>query len=114
MNCSETHSHPEHKHGPDCGHTAVKHNGHVDYIHDGHLHHPHEDHCDEHVIEVSEANPSECKQSSNGCGEHVHGPDCGHEAIPHGDHVDYLVNGELHHVHDGHCDSHGFVELVNA
>ena len=38
---------------------------------------------------------------------HHHGPDCGHEAIPHGDHVDYLVDGHLHHPHDDHCDDHG-------
>ena len=38
---------------------------------------------------------------------HVHGPGCGHEAVPHGDHTDYLVEGRLHHMHDGHCDDHG-------
>ena len=38
---------------------------------------------------------------------HAHGPDCGHEAIAHGDHVDYLVDGHLHHPHDDHCDDHG-------
>nr|WP_260478718.1 hypothetical protein [Kibdelosporangium aridum] len=27
---------------------------------------------------------------------HEHGPDCGHVAIPHQDHVDYLHNGSLH------------------
>jgi hypothetical protein len=27
--------------------------------------------------------------------------------VPHGDHTDYLVEGHLHHVHDGHCDDHG-------
>jgi hypothetical protein len=27
----------------------------------------------------------------------VHGPGCGHEAVPHGDHVDYLVDDHLHH-----------------
>jgi hypothetical protein len=27
--------------------------------------------------------------------------------VPHGDHVDYLVGGHLHHPHDGHCDDHG-------
>ena len=54
MKCSNPHFHPEHVHGPDCGHTAIRHNGHIDYIHDGHLHHSHDDHCDEHVIEISE------------------------------------------------------------
>ena len=39
--------------------------------------------------------------------EHAHGPHCGHEAVHHGDHLDYLVDGHLHHPHDGHCDDHG-------
>ena len=38
---------------------------------------------------------------------HIHGPGCGHEAIPHGDHIDYMVNGHLHHPHGDHCDDHG-------
>ncbi len=38
---------------------------------------------------------------------HDHGPECGHDAVAHGDHVDYLVDGKLHHPHDGHCDDHG-------
>jgi hypothetical protein len=29
-----------HVHGPNCGHTAVRHDGHTDYLHHGHLHHP--------------------------------------------------------------------------
>ena len=44
----QTHADHEHRHGPDCGHTAVEHDGHTDYLHDGHLHHPHGDHCDDH------------------------------------------------------------------
>jgi hypothetical protein len=35
----------------------------------------------------------------------------GHEQVPHGDHVDYLVDGRLHHPHDDHCDDHGPVAL---
>jgi hypothetical protein len=27
--------------------------------------------------------------------------------VPHGDHIDYLVNGRLHHPHGNHCDDHG-------
>lgn len=42
------HSHPDHVHGPDCGHEAVPHGDHVDYLHDGHRHAPHGDHYDEH------------------------------------------------------------------
>jgi hypothetical protein len=30
--------------------------------------------------------------------------------VPHGDHVDYLVNGRLHHQHGNHCDDHGPLE----
>jgi hypothetical protein len=38
--------------------------------------------------------------------DHVHGPDCGHVAIVHGDHVDYLHDGHLHHPHGDHVDEH--------
>lgn len=48
-----------------------------------------------------------------GCGEqthekhaHVHGEGCGHPAIRHRDHVDYLHDGHLHHPHAGHLDEH--------
>ncbi len=112
MKCSNTHTHPEHTHGPNCGHTAIRHQGHIDYVHDGHLHHPHGDHCDEHVIEVSSINPDICSPVDD-CAGHTHGPGCGHEAVPHGDHIDYIVNGRLHHVHNGHCDDHGPVEVIN-
>jgi hypothetical protein len=27
--------------------------------------------------------------------------------VPHGDHVDFLVKGHLHHPHGQHCDDHG-------
>ncbi len=43
---------------------------------------------------------------------HVHSADCGHVRIQHGDHVDYLVNGRLHHPHNGHCDDHGLLTVV--
>lgn len=103
--------HP-HRHGPNCGHTAIRHGDHVDYLHDGHLHHPHGDHVDEHVIEASEANPTECTPNYRCTGHEAgqkHGPSCGHEAVPHGDHADYLVEGHLHHQHGDHCDDHGAV-----
>ena len=98
-----------HKHGPGCGHLAVRHAGHVDYLHDGHLHHVHGDHVDEHVIPVSKTNPQGCTAQLN---DHQHGPECGHAMIPHGDHHDYLVDDRLHHSHDGHCDDHGSIEIV--
>lgn len=38
--------------------------------------------------------------------DHQHGENCGHTAIKHGDHVDYLHDGHLHHVHGDHVDEH--------
>ena len=70
MKCSNSHSHPEHTHGPDCGHTAIRHNDHIDYLHDGHLHHPHGDHYDEHVLEISDKNPNVCAPI-DGCEGHT-------------------------------------------
>jgi UDP-2,3-diacylglucosamine pyrophosphatase LpxH len=32
--------------------------------------------------------------------------------VPHGDHVDYLVAGHLHHPHGNHCDDHGPVKIA--
>jgi zinc transport system permease protein len=37
---------------------------------------------------------------------HQHGPGCGHRAVPHGDHVDYLHDGHRHVPHTGHYDEH--------
>lgn len=99
-------THP-HRHRDGCGHTAVHHDGHVDYLHDGHLHHPHEDHVDEHVIAVDAEHPDSHSDGAECDPGHTHGEDCGHEAVPHGDHVDYLVDGQLHHPHGDHCDDHG-------
>jgi hypothetical protein len=38
---------------------------------------------------------------------HVHGPDCGHERVRHGDRWDYVVGDHLHHVETAGCASHG-------
>jgi hypothetical protein len=38
--------------------------------------------------------------------DHAHGPGCGHTAVRHGDHVDYLHDGHLHHPHGDHVDEH--------
>jgi hypothetical protein len=110
----KTHEPHDHEHGPECGHTAVRHDGHIDYLHDGCLHHPHEDHVDEHSFAVDAQHPADCTPEfrAGHDGGHRHGPDCGHEAVPHGDHVDYLVDGRLHHPHEGHCDDHGPVEVI--
>jgi zinc transport system permease protein len=37
---------------------------------------------------------------------HEHGEACGHPAVPHGDHVDYVHDGHRHAVHGGHYDEH--------
>ena len=118
MSDREHHDHP-HTHGPGCGHTAIRHEGHVDYLHDGCLHHVDGGKVFEHSIPVSDTNPDGCKPAE-GLGHdagHVCGPGCGHEPVPHGDHICYLVVGadgtaRLHHPHGDHCDDHGPVELV--
>jgi hypothetical protein len=119
---SDPEPHPDngHQHGPDCGHTAIKHGGHIDYLHDGHLHHPvgapGSAIVEEHALEVGGQNPERCTPEHHCDGHeagHHHGPGCGHEAVPHGDHVDYLVKGHLHHPHGDHCDDHGPVEIVS-
>jgi hypothetical protein len=122
---SHIHTNHEHRHGPGCGHTAIKHADHVDYLHDGHLHHMEGGHVAEHAIAESAENPCGCTPVDTRMGKaqhnlkHVHGPGCGHEAVPHADHVDYIVNGRLHHVHTGadgsvHCDDHGPVRVVKG
>jgi hypothetical protein len=116
----DTHDHHPHQHGEGCGHTAIQHNGHVDYLHDGHLHHQKPDGTvEEHAIPVTDANPDACQPHDCGCHDdgHVHGPGCGHEPVPHGDHIDYLVVGKdgkahLHHPHGDHCDDHGVVDIA--
>ena len=37
---------------------------------------------------------------------HEHGPDCGHEALVHGDHVDYVHDGHRHAAHGAVYDEH--------
>jgi zinc transport system permease protein len=37
---------------------------------------------------------------------HQHGPACGHVAVPHGDHVDYVHDGHRHAAHGRHYDEH--------
>jgi hypothetical protein len=110
------HSNHSHVHSSECGHVQIIHDGHVGYLHNGHLHCPHDKiHIDEHVIEVSSANPTGCQGKSDQCSKssHVHSATCGHPVVPHGDHFDYIVNGQLHHAHEGHCDHHGSITVVH-
>jgi hypothetical protein len=84
-------------------------------VHDGHLHSSHQGHVDEHALTEGGSNPAACTPTHS-CGahdtKHTHGAGCGHEAIPHGSHTDYFVNGHLHHTHQGHCDDHGAVSTA--
>ena len=111
---TDVHEEHAHSHNSGCGHVAVRHRGHLDYVHDGHLHRHEGGAITECAIETGPMNPAACTDG-HPCqahdGAHLHGPDCGHPRIPHGDHQDYLVSGHLHHLHNGHCDDHGALEL---
>ncbi len=51
---------------------------------------------EEHIIPIGNANPGRCAPIASGAGHdcgHAHGPDCGQHAVPHGEHMEYLVNG---------------------
>ncbi len=37
---------------------------------------------------------------------HQHGDDCGHQAVEHGDHIDYVHDGHRHAMHGDHYDEH--------
>ena len=41
---------------------------------------------------------------THGGHDHPHGSGCGHTAIRHGDHTDYLHDGHLHRIHGDHVD----------
>jgi len=43
-----------------------------------------------------------CKKHENH--NHSHGPNCGHPAVQHEDHVDYIHDGHFHRVHGDHVD----------
>ena len=42
--------------------------------------------------------------------DHVHGEGCGHEAVPHDDHVDYVHDGHRHFFKDGRWFHHHRIE----
>ena len=43
-----------------------------------------------------------CKKHDNH--GHTHGTDCGHKAVKHDDHVDYVHDGHYHRIHGDHVD----------
>ncbi|GAA2607949.1 hypothetical protein GCM10010399_43500 [Dactylosporangium fulvum] len=46
--------------------------------------------------------------------DHQHSDTCGHAKVQHGDHFDFLHDGEAHHVHEGHYDRCGIEGHVQA
>ncbi len=119
-----------HVHADSCGHPRIRHNGHIDYIHDGELHNISDSGVvRHHKLEVSDAYPSGCRplcyqvqlgvvQAGQGTelgkmqSLHIHSEMCGHVAVIHGDHVDYIVEGRLHRPHVTHCDDHGALDVI--
>jgi hypothetical protein len=105
-----------HEHGQGCGHTAIRHDGHADYLNHGHLEHvTGGSQVEEHRLSVDATNPDRCTPDHRCDGhgaEHTHNAQCGHPAVPHGDHTDYLVGDHLHHQHGSHCDNHGRVATM--
>jgi hypothetical protein len=95
-------SHAGHKHGENCGHASIKHSDHQDYMHDGHFHSmTASGQALEHNVRVATSKEHVKASAESG---HTHGANCGHERIQHGDHSDYVVEGNVHHVHGDHCD----------
>jgi hypothetical protein len=96
---------------------GIRHEDHVDYLQSGHLHHLRQDGVvEEHSIPISDSNPTgddAPHQASRHSSDHRHGPGCGQPLVPHGGHLDYLVDGRLHHPRGDHCDDHGSVEAVD-
>lgn len=93
--------HPDHTHvhGHSCGHESFPHADHTDYVHDGHLHRVHGEHADECEVATHAA-------AEHDAAAHQHGTECGHVAVPHGDHADFVHDGHRHAVHEGHYDEH--------
>ena len=89
------------------GSIAVRHDDHIDVLDRGRLLHKEGGRTEEHVIAVSAKNPDRCDPAHRAAPGHQHGPDCGHALVPHGDHIDYLVEGRLHHPQGDHIDDHG-------
>lgn len=55
---------------------------------------------------MSDQSATPCQNDHHADHPHEHGPGCGHEAVEHGDHVDYLHDGHRHAPHGDHYDEH--------
>lgn len=124
---SSNHKH-HHHHKPGCAHLQIQHNGHTDFLYNSFLFSLTDDWI-QHGIEDSALYPDICAQFCT-LGhpiDHIHSDNCGHQPVlvnylqfhliynlyiftiskKHGNHIDYIVDGQLHHVHGNHCDNHG-------
>jgi zinc transport system permease protein len=59
------------------------------------------------VVSARDALARRRHQHAEAHADHEHGPGCGHPAVPHDDHVDYVHAGHRHAQHVGHYDEHG-------
>jgi hypothetical protein len=60
---------------------------------------PSTDHVDECKIAVDATNPASCTPAHKCAGhapDHLHGASCECPTVPHGDHIDYLLDGYLY------------------
>lgn len=93
----------DHDHDRWCGHAFMPHGDHVDFLHDGRIHRP----CSDHFEEMRGCDePVRRHHLSHSAHMHVHQPDCGHTAVAHLDHFDYLHGRHRHAVHQTHYDEH--------
>lgn len=88
------------KHTPSCGHLSIVHGDHRDYVVKNHLV------CQDSVRSISggeahAAKPLKCPANE------PHGPGCGHLAVRHRDHIDYVVEDNLF------CQQAGLLGEVN-
>jgi hypothetical protein len=103
------HTDATHTHGARCGHTRITHGDHNDYEHEGHFHALHLDHYDDHGSIAMNNNDRGTASASDDwiTHAHSHGVGCGHPAVAHGDHTDYVHDGHFHAPHGDHYHDHG-------
>ncbi len=58
------------------------------------------------VVELTDDQPPRSHEVAAEAHPHVHSDTCGHRAVPHGGHVDYIHDGHRHAAHEGHYDEH--------
>ncbi len=58
------------------------------------------------VVELTDDQPPRSHEVAPEAHPHVHSDTCGHRAVPHGGHVDYIHDGHRHAAHEGHYDEH--------